>query len=264
MQLPGSATWPAADSRRLLIAQQAGQRIVALVEERPAPAQILTRAAFENAIVGQRGDRRVDQRRHPPARPRRAARRPARPRRLRRAGPAGAHPGQPHALRPVPDGGLLLRRAGSRPCCASSAQPAERRDQVASPARHRREHRRRRVLEPGGHPDASPSRCSRPASAPRCCAATCARTGRSSSSRRRPASAQAPRPGAGVRLDRGLPRPWRTTPSCDAERVDHPRRPRAPGPGLPGDARGRQLRAAAQAPARARASPTWCASPTPG
>ncbi|MFY9888797.1 MAG: IlvD/Edd family dehydratase [Streptosporangiaceae bacterium] len=51
MQLPGSATWPGADSRRLLTAQQAGQRIVALARADLRPSQIMTRAAFENAIV---------------------------------------------------------------------------------------------------------------------------------------------------------------------------------------------------------------------
>jgi L-arabonate dehydrase len=50
MQLPGSATWPAADSRRMLTAQQAGQRIVALAREDVRPSAIMTRAAFENAI----------------------------------------------------------------------------------------------------------------------------------------------------------------------------------------------------------------------
>ncbi len=50
MQLPGSATWPAADSRRLLTAQQAGQRIVALARDGVRPSAIMTRAAFENAI----------------------------------------------------------------------------------------------------------------------------------------------------------------------------------------------------------------------
>jgi L-arabonate dehydrase len=50
MQLPGSATWPAADSRRMEIAQQAGQRIVALVQEDLRPSQIMGRPAFENAI----------------------------------------------------------------------------------------------------------------------------------------------------------------------------------------------------------------------
>ncbi len=50
MQLPGSATWPGADSRRLLTAMQAGQRIVALAAEGVRPSQIMTRQAFENAI----------------------------------------------------------------------------------------------------------------------------------------------------------------------------------------------------------------------
>ncbi len=50
MQLPGSATWPAVDSRRYETAQAAGQRIVALVEDDVRPSSILTRAAFENAI----------------------------------------------------------------------------------------------------------------------------------------------------------------------------------------------------------------------
>jgi dihydroxy-acid dehydratase len=50
MQLPGSAAWPAADSRRILTATQAGQRIVALARDRVRPSSIMTRAAFENAI----------------------------------------------------------------------------------------------------------------------------------------------------------------------------------------------------------------------
>jgi dihydroxy-acid dehydratase len=50
MQLPGSATWPAVDARRFEIAQTAGQRIVAMVEDELRPSQILTREAFENAI----------------------------------------------------------------------------------------------------------------------------------------------------------------------------------------------------------------------
>jgi len=51
MQLPGSATWPAADSRRLLTAQLAGQRIVTLAREDLRPSKIMTRQAFENAVV---------------------------------------------------------------------------------------------------------------------------------------------------------------------------------------------------------------------
>jgi dihydroxy-acid dehydratase len=51
MQLPGSAAWPAADSRRVRTAQLAGQRIVELARTGPCPSQIMTRQAFENAIV---------------------------------------------------------------------------------------------------------------------------------------------------------------------------------------------------------------------
>lgn len=50
MQLPGSAAWPAVDSRRMETAQAAGQRIVTMVEEELRPSHILTREAFENAI----------------------------------------------------------------------------------------------------------------------------------------------------------------------------------------------------------------------
>src|SRR5207245_9082332 len=48
--LPGSAAWPAADSRRYVTAQSAGQRIVQLVAEGLRPSRIMTRQAFENAI----------------------------------------------------------------------------------------------------------------------------------------------------------------------------------------------------------------------
>nr|WP_246314542.1 IlvD/Edd family dehydratase [Kineococcus aurantiacus] len=50
MQLPGSAAWPAVDARRDEVAQAAGQRIVAMVEEDLRPSAVMTRGAFENAI----------------------------------------------------------------------------------------------------------------------------------------------------------------------------------------------------------------------
>jgi dihydroxy-acid dehydratase len=50
MQLPGSASVPAVDARRYEIAQEAGLRAVALVEEDLRPSHIMNRAAFENAI----------------------------------------------------------------------------------------------------------------------------------------------------------------------------------------------------------------------
>jgi dihydroxy-acid dehydratase len=50
MTLPGAADIPAPDSRRLSIAEQSGRRIVEMVAEGLRPSQILTAAAFENAI----------------------------------------------------------------------------------------------------------------------------------------------------------------------------------------------------------------------
>ncbi|WP_020576608.1 IlvD/Edd family dehydratase [Actinopolymorpha alba] len=49
--LPGNGAIPAVDSRRMRLAQAAGRRIVAMVSEGLRPSRILTRAAFENAIV---------------------------------------------------------------------------------------------------------------------------------------------------------------------------------------------------------------------
>ena len=51
MALPGSANIPAVDSRRMAAAEQAGRRIVTMVHEDLKPSQILTKPAFENAIV---------------------------------------------------------------------------------------------------------------------------------------------------------------------------------------------------------------------
>src|SRR6478752_10170799 len=48
--LPGNAAYPAVDARRNVIARMAGRRIVEMVKEDLKLSQILTRAAFENAI----------------------------------------------------------------------------------------------------------------------------------------------------------------------------------------------------------------------
>ncbi|HKS96906.1 MAG TPA: dihydroxy-acid dehydratase, partial [Terriglobia bacterium] len=50
MTLPGSANIPAADSRRLAIAEQSGRRAVEMAREDLRPSRVMTRAAFENAI----------------------------------------------------------------------------------------------------------------------------------------------------------------------------------------------------------------------
>ena len=51
MGLPNNAAIPAVDSRRYVLAHQAGQRIVEMVRENLVISRILTREAFENAIL---------------------------------------------------------------------------------------------------------------------------------------------------------------------------------------------------------------------
>ena len=51
MTLPGCANVPAADSRRLAMAEQSGRRIVDIVWEDLRPSRIMTRQALENAIT---------------------------------------------------------------------------------------------------------------------------------------------------------------------------------------------------------------------
>lgn len=51
MTLPGCANIPAADSRRLAIAEESGRRAVAMALEGLTPSKILTSDAFENAIA---------------------------------------------------------------------------------------------------------------------------------------------------------------------------------------------------------------------
>jgi dihydroxy-acid dehydratase len=47
---PGTAAIPATDNRRLAAAQEAGRMIVRLAQSGPRPSEILTHAAFENAV----------------------------------------------------------------------------------------------------------------------------------------------------------------------------------------------------------------------
>ncbi|MEO8471498.1 MAG: IlvD/Edd family dehydratase [Chryseolinea sp.] len=51
LSLPGNAAIPAADSRRKVIAQMSGIRIVEMVKENLRLTDVLTRNAFENAII---------------------------------------------------------------------------------------------------------------------------------------------------------------------------------------------------------------------
>src|SRR5229473_2789574 len=50
MTLPGNAAIPAADSRRMALAEMSGRRIIEMVREDLKPSRILTREAFDNAI----------------------------------------------------------------------------------------------------------------------------------------------------------------------------------------------------------------------
>ena len=51
MSLPGAASIPAIDDRRLATSQQAGETVLRLMEEGIRPRDIMTREAFENAIA---------------------------------------------------------------------------------------------------------------------------------------------------------------------------------------------------------------------
>ena len=51
LSLPGNAAIPAADSRRKVLAQMSGVRIVEMVKENLRMSDVLTREAFENAII---------------------------------------------------------------------------------------------------------------------------------------------------------------------------------------------------------------------
>ncbi len=51
LSLPGNAAIPAADSRRKVLAQMSGIRIVEMVKENLRLSDVLTRQAFENAII---------------------------------------------------------------------------------------------------------------------------------------------------------------------------------------------------------------------
>ena len=50
MTLPGAAAIPAADSARFRLAEEAGRRMVGIVDEDLRPSKVLTPAAFDNAI----------------------------------------------------------------------------------------------------------------------------------------------------------------------------------------------------------------------
>ncbi len=51
LQLPGGAALPAVDARRAVLAEQTGRRAVEIIADDLRPSHLLTREAFENAIV---------------------------------------------------------------------------------------------------------------------------------------------------------------------------------------------------------------------
>jgi len=146
--MPENAAIPAADARRNQLARLAGRRIVEMVHEDLKPSDILTRAAFENAIrtlaaIGGSTNAVVHL--------------------LAIAGRAGvdltlddfdrrrALPGRPDALGALPDGGFLLRGRS-----AGSAAHPRRAGAAAQGCAHRERSQpvgqrpRRRMLEPRG------------------------------------------------------------------------------------------------------------------
>ena len=149
----GNAAIPAVDSRRYALAQLSGRRIVEMVREDLRMSKILTRAAFENAIrvnaaIGGSTNAVV----HLLA----IAGRVGVPLALDDFDRLGARPaaaGQPAAVGPVPDGGLLLRgrRAGGG---ARARRPDPPRRAHRQRQDDRRDDRRRAVLEPRGDPPA--------------------------------------------------------------------------------------------------------------
>ncbi len=137
MSLPGCAAIPAADSRRRVIAQLTGRRIVEMVHEDLRILEDPHAREFSQRGPRERRARRLDQRGDPPAGDRRPRRRRVRPRRLGPLRPRDPDARRHHAVRPFSHGGLLLR---GRP---AGGDPHARR---ARPARQGRADRHRPAM----------------------------------------------------------------------------------------------------------------------
>ena len=183
--LPDNAAIPAVDSRRGVLAQLAGRRIVEMVREDLTMSQILTRQAFENAIrvngaiggstnavmhllaIAGRVGVDLGARRLGPARPRRADHR------------------RPDAVGPLPDGGFLLCRRAAAVMASLDEAGLLHRDALTVSGKTIGEiDRRRAQLQQRGHPPARRA-ADQAKAASRCCAATWRPTAPSSSRRRR-------------------------------------------------------------------------------
>jgi hypothetical protein len=111
--LPGNAAYPAVDGRRNVLARwPAGASSRWCMPTRPCPGADARGLRERHPHAG--GHRRQHQCGDPPDRHRRPPGREAHGGRLRPPGQRAALPGQPAAQRPVPDGGLLLRRRPAR------------------------------------------------------------------------------------------------------------------------------------------------------
>ena len=178
LTLPGGAAIPAVDSRRAHLAEAAGRQIVELVEHDLRPSDILTRAAFENAIRALHAISGSTN---------------AIIHLIAYAGRLGielplslfdelcathAMARRPQARRRPPDGGLLLRRRAAGGARADPRPAASRRAD-----RHRADGRREPRLRAdrdhrrSGSSGLVPIRSTRAARSP-CCAATSAPTAR--------------------------------------------------------------------------------------
>ena len=114
MSLPGCAAIPAPYRERGQIAYETGQRIVEMVWEDLKPSDILTREAFENAIVVNSRHRRLDQRADPHQRHRPPHRRAALDRGLGDDRPQGAAARQHAARRQISGRRISPRRRRCR------------------------------------------------------------------------------------------------------------------------------------------------------
>ena len=172
MTLPGSATIPAADARRHHVAEAAGRRAVELATDGPAAAQILTAAAFDNAItvlmaLGGSTNAVV----HLLALARRVGHRAAaRPLRRDRAPHAGARERAPVGRAPVRESRSRRRRARAAQGARAAARRSTRSPSPATRSASRSPAPRTgdtSVLRPYGDPIADRGRHRRPPRQPR-------------------------------------------------------------------------------------------------
>ena len=179
MSLPYSSSIPAEDPAKLDECLRAGAAIRMLLERDIKPRDIMTRAAFENAMVVVMAARRLDERRAAPDRHGPRGRRAADDRRLPDGQRPRSLPGRPQAERQVRAGRPAQRRRhAGRDEVPARERPARRR----LPDRHRQDARPRTCATCRASSRArtsstrSKSRSSRPATS-RSCAATSRPTG---------------------------------------------------------------------------------------